>query len=115
MGKRESYGKQDWLDGSRYEGKWKDGRVEGHGKLYHGDGDIYKGEWADDKANGHEYILMQMEQNILESGKTTSNTVKDMKHCLMEPFIKVSTAMGRNTVTDDFNLLMDRCTPEPSV
>ena len=62
-----------------------------------------------------EYILMQMEQNILESGKTTSNTVKDMRHGLMEPFTKVSTAMGRNTETDDFNLLMDRCIPEPSV
>jgi hypothetical protein len=24
MGKRDGYGKQDWHDGKRYEGQWKD-------------------------------------------------------------------------------------------
>ena len=43
MGKRDGYGKQNWLDGSRYEGQWKDGRAEGHGKLCHANGDIFEG------------------------------------------------------------------------
>ena len=37
-----------------------------------------------------EYILMQMEQNIMESGKTTNNTEKVLKLGLMELFMRVN-------------------------
>ena len=60
------------------------------------------------------FTLMQTEQSILEIGKTTSNMVKDMRLGLMELYTKASTAMGRNTVTDDCNLSMVLCTQEPS-
>jgi len=41
------------VDGSIYEGSWKNGSCEGHGRLIHSDGDAYEGEWRKDKANGH--------------------------------------------------------------
>ena len=41
------------MDGSRYEGYWKNDRANIKGILYHADGDIYDGEWLDDKAHGY--------------------------------------------------------------
>ena len=50
--KRHGRGIQVWMDGSKYEGYWKDDKANKKGKLVHADGDIYEGEWLDDKAHG---------------------------------------------------------------
>ena len=42
---RDGRGIQIWLDGSRYEGYWKNNKANGHGRLIHADGDVYEGEW----------------------------------------------------------------------
>ena len=34
---------QTWIDGSRYEGYWKNDKANIRGKLIHADGDIYDG------------------------------------------------------------------------
>ena len=47
---REGRGIQIWLDGSRYEGYWKNNKANGKGRLIHADGDVYEGDWKDDKA-----------------------------------------------------------------
>ena len=51
----ERYGRgiQIWMDGSKYEGYWKNDKANVRGKLIHADGDIYEGEWVDDKAEGY--------------------------------------------------------------
>lgn len=49
---RDGKGIQIWLDGSRYEGYWKNNKANGRGRLIHADGDVYEGEWKDDKAHG---------------------------------------------------------------
>ena len=49
---RHGRGKQNWIDGSLYEGYWKHDRANGRGRLIHADGDVYEGEWKDDKASG---------------------------------------------------------------
>lgn len=49
---RHGRGKQNWVDGSLYEGYWKNDRANGKGRLIHADGDVYEGEWKDDKASG---------------------------------------------------------------
>jgi hypothetical protein len=48
---RHGRGIQCWMDGSRYEGYWKNDRANVKGILYHADGDVYDGEWLDDKAH----------------------------------------------------------------
>lgn len=45
-------GKLIWIDGSIYEGWWKDNVASGKGRLLHSQGDIYQGEWANDQAHG---------------------------------------------------------------
>ncbi len=40
---RHGRGIQIWIDGSRYEGYWKNDRANVKGKLIHADGDIYEG------------------------------------------------------------------------
>ena len=51
----EIYGRgvQQWLDGSRYEGYFINGKASIKGKLFHSNGDTYDGEWLNNKANGH--------------------------------------------------------------
>lgn len=49
---RDGRGVQIWLDGSRYEGYWRENKANGRGRLIHADGDVYEGEWKDDKAHG---------------------------------------------------------------
>jgi hypothetical protein len=50
---RHGRGIQCWMDGSRYEGYWKNDRANVKGILYHADGDVYDGEWLQDKAHGY--------------------------------------------------------------
>ena len=50
---RHGRGIQVWIDGSRYEGYWKNDKANIKGRLYHADGDIYEGSWLDDKAHGY--------------------------------------------------------------
>ncbi len=38
-----------FLDGSIYEGYWKDNMAHGNGRLIHSDGDVYEGDWLNDK------------------------------------------------------------------
>ena len=49
---RDGNGVMVWVDGSRYDGMWKDGKANGYGRLLHTDGDVYEGDWKNDKANG---------------------------------------------------------------
>lgn len=49
---RHGRGIQCWIDGSRYEGYWKNDKANLKGMLFHADGDVYEGEWLDDKAHG---------------------------------------------------------------
>ena len=55
----EIYGRgvQQWLDGSRYEGYFIEGKASIRGKLFHSNGDTYEGEWLNNKANGHGLYL----------------------------------------------------------
>lgn len=50
---RHGRGIQVWLDGSKYEGYWKNDKANIRGKLIHADGDEYEGEWLEDKADGY--------------------------------------------------------------
>lgn len=40
------------MDGDRYEGEWKDGRMHGKGAYHYSNGDKYEGEWKEDKRHG---------------------------------------------------------------
>ena len=51
-GLRHGRGVQNWTDGSKYEGYWKNDMANGRGRLIHADGDVYEGEWLNDKAHG---------------------------------------------------------------
>lgn len=43
-----------WLiDGEKYEGEWKNGKLDGHGKVTYPNGRIYEGEWKNGKPDGH--------------------------------------------------------------
>jgi len=47
---REGYGIQEWPDGARYVGFWKNNKANGKGVFVHSEGDVYEGEFVDDKA-----------------------------------------------------------------
>lgn len=55
-----------------------------------------------------EYILMQMELNIMENGKTTNNTEKVLKLGLMEQFMKVNIMKERKMDKENYYLQMVR-------
>jgi len=42
-GKKDGRGIQTWIDGSFYEGYWKNGMSNGRGRLIHSIGDVYEG------------------------------------------------------------------------
>ena len=57
---RHGKGIQFWIDGSKYEGYWKNDMTNGKGRLIYGDGEAYEGEWINDKAEGKgKYINTQ--------------------------------------------------------
>jgi hypothetical protein len=49
---RNGLGRQVLIDGSVYEGYWRNNKANGQGRLLHADGDAYYGDWVDDKAEG---------------------------------------------------------------
>lgn len=51
-GCKDGRGVQTWVDGSLYEGYWRQDKANGRGRLIHADGDVYDGEWKNDKAHG---------------------------------------------------------------
>ena len=50
--KRCGFGLYIWVNGDRYEGGWKNGRMHGKGVKIMANGDVYNGMWEDDKAQG---------------------------------------------------------------
>ena len=51
-GKKEGYGVLTWLDGSKYEGEFKNDMAEGNGFASWVDGAIYDGHWHQGKQEG---------------------------------------------------------------
>jgi hypothetical protein len=45
-------GVQQYPDGARYEGQFKNGFFHGRGKMTQANGDFYLGQWEGDKATG---------------------------------------------------------------
>lgn len=45
-------GSKEYIDSSRYEGKFKDGKREGKGKLTYANGNIYEGSWKNNLRDG---------------------------------------------------------------
>jgi len=57
-GNLEGLGRFDYLDGSYYDGDWKDNKKHGRGKLIEGGGDtIYNGDWEYDEKHGRGIFL----------------------------------------------------------
>nr|VFJ60045.1 MAG: MORN repeat-containing protein [Candidatus Kentron sp. FW] len=48
-GMRDGYGIQYRLDGTRYEGEWKEDRFHGVGRYYDKDGNFFEGLWSGGK------------------------------------------------------------------
>lgn len=51
-GQKNGKGRQNWPDGSFYEGYWFHDMAHGKGRLIHSKGTIYEGYWALDQAHG---------------------------------------------------------------
>jgi hypothetical protein len=41
-----------FVDGSKYDGEFKDNEIHGYGEYYWEDGKIYKGNWVSNKTCG---------------------------------------------------------------
>ncbi|CDW86499.1 2-isopropylmalate synthase [Stylonychia lemnae] len=52
-GQRDGYGELTLKDGTLYKGQWKNGKKHGEGKLIHPDGNIIQTVWNEDKKDGH--------------------------------------------------------------
>ena len=50
--KRCGFGLYNWMNGDRYGGGWKNGRMHGKGVKIMANGDVYNGMWECDKAQG---------------------------------------------------------------
>ena len=51
-GKRTGRGTYTWANGSRYEGEWRDDDLNGFGTMTYASSSRYEGEWRDDERNG---------------------------------------------------------------
>ena len=51
-GERNGRGTLTYASGGRYEGDWRDGKRNGRGTLTYANGNRYEGDWRDDKRNG---------------------------------------------------------------
>lgn len=49
MGRRQ----RNRVNGDRYEGEWRNGRMHGKGVKVMANGDVYNGTWENDKAEGN--------------------------------------------------------------
>ena len=45
---RDGWGIEDFIDGRRYEGEWKENKYCGRGTLTRKDGEVIEGIWKDD-------------------------------------------------------------------
>lgn len=52
QGIREGKGIMTWIDGSVYNGWWKNNMRFGHGRLIEASGDAYQGNWNENKRHG---------------------------------------------------------------
>jgi hypothetical protein len=46
-------GTQEFPDGSKYDGQWRNGKQYGEGTFTHANGDVFKGHFKDDKCEGY--------------------------------------------------------------
>ena len=56
-GLRHGKGKITYIDGSTYDGEWKNGLRDGLGEQHYKDGSIYRGNWKADQQNGEGKII----------------------------------------------------------
>lgn len=47
------FGVEMWIDGSKYEGEYCEGKKQGRGKYTWADGSYYDGEWFNNMINGY--------------------------------------------------------------
>ncbi|CDW87191.1 morn repeat-containing protein [Stylonychia lemnae] len=52
QGQKHGGGKLVYIDGSNYQGAWRNGKREGYGEFTNKDGTVYKGQWSNDMKNG---------------------------------------------------------------
>ena len=65
-GSLEGQGRFEYIDGSVYEGMWKNNKKQGKGKFQESDGmSIYNGEWENDMKHG-QGIFVQKDACIIE-------------------------------------------------
>ncbi len=59
-GNLEGIGRFDYLDGSFYDGDWKENKKHGKGKLIEADSiSVYNGNWESDQKNGNGTFLQK--------------------------------------------------------
>jgi hypothetical protein len=47
-----TFGELEWLDGSKYKGELREGKMSGKGIFLHPNGYFYDGSWFEDKEHG---------------------------------------------------------------
>eukprot|EP00347_Sterkiella_histriomuscorum_P017340 403349759 len=60
-GMRDGIGTQTWVDGTYYEGYWKNDLQNGRGRVFRSDGDVYEGQFIDGNANGKGKLISYSE------------------------------------------------------
>ncbi len=49
---KDRVGKETWIDGSSYQGGYRDGKKHGEGRYRWADGSEYNGQWVENKIHG---------------------------------------------------------------
>jgi hypothetical protein len=97
-------GVYQWSDGRKYDGEWKNNKMEGYGVFTWPDGRKYEGQYIDDKKEGHGIFYWYLflikfvgltVGNMMENGKTESNTESESIHQLQEKRSGASGTKGR--------------------
>ena len=77
-------GELHWVDGSFYEGHWKEGKANGKGRLVRENGEVYDGQWKDDYAEGQgrysKWTLNLETQKLYSEVKYTGEWENNKKH-----------------------------------
>ncbi len=102
---KNGHGVENYPDGSHYEGQYNSGKKHGKGKMTLTNGSIYDGEFNIDKIEGtvsfclyRDALYGQMDSLIKEAGRK----MRRLDSVLLKKkikYIKVTSTMGRNTVT----------------